>query len=35
VLQNYSRDVVAADDTNAIVSITSQALAAIFQVPVS
>jgi len=32
-LQNYSRDVVAADDTNAIVSITSQALAAIFQVP--
>jgi len=32
-LQNYSRDVAAADDTNAIVSITSQALAAIFQVP--
>ncbi|MBR1188376.1 DUF4118 domain-containing protein [Bradyrhizobium sp. AUGA SZCCT0160] len=32
-LQNYSRDVVAADDTNAIVSITSQALEAIFQVP--
>jgi K+-sensing histidine kinase KdpD len=34
VLQGYSRDVVAADDTNAIVSITSQALAALFQVPV-
>jgi len=32
-LQNYSRDVVAANDTNAILSITSQALAAIFQVP--
>jgi K+-sensing histidine kinase KdpD len=34
VLQRYSRDVVAADNTNAIVSITSQALAALFQVPV-
>jgi K+-sensing histidine kinase KdpD len=34
VLQRYSRDVVAADDTKAIVSITSQALAALFQVPV-
>jgi K+-sensing histidine kinase KdpD len=33
VLQGYSRDVVAADNTNAIVSITSQALAALFQVP--
>ena len=33
VLQGYSRDVVAADDTNAIVSITSQALAALFEVP--
>jgi len=34
VLQGYSRDVVAADNTNAIVSITSQALTALFQVPV-
>jgi K+-sensing histidine kinase KdpD len=34
VLQGYSRDVVAADNTKAIVSITSQALAALFQVPV-
>ncbi|WP_247778558.1 DUF4118 domain-containing protein [Bradyrhizobium sp. 170] len=34
VLQGYSRDVVAADNTNAIVSITSQALAALFRVPV-
>ena len=34
VLQGYSRDVVAADNMNAIVSITSQALAALFQVPV-
>ena len=34
VLQGYSRDVVAADNTNAIISITSQALAALFQVPV-
>ncbi len=34
MLQGYSRDVVAADNTNAIVSITSQALAALFQVPV-
>ena len=33
VLQGYSRDVVAADNTNAILSITSQALAALFQVP--
>lgn len=33
VLQDYSRDVVAADNTNAIVSITSQALAALFQAP--
>jgi K+-sensing histidine kinase KdpD len=34
VLQGYSRDLVAADDTKAIVSITAQALAALFQVPV-
>ena len=34
VLQGYSRDVVAADNMKAIVSITSQALAALFQVPV-
>jgi K+-sensing histidine kinase KdpD len=34
VLQGYSRDVVAADNTKAIVSITSLALAALFQVPV-
>jgi K+-sensing histidine kinase KdpD len=34
VLQGYSRDVVAADNTSAIVSITSKALAALFQVPV-
>ena len=34
VLQGYSRDVVAADNTKAIVSITCQALAALFQVPV-
>ena len=34
VLQGYSRDVVAADNANAIVSMTSQALAALFQVPV-
>jgi K+-sensing histidine kinase KdpD len=34
VLQAYSRGVVAADNTNAIVSITSQALTALFQVPV-
>ena len=34
LLQGYSRDVVAADNTNAIVSITSEALAALFQVPV-
>ncbi len=34
VLQGYSRDVVAADNTKAIVSITSHALAALFQVPV-
>jgi K+-sensing histidine kinase KdpD len=34
VLQGYSRDVVAVDNTNAIVSIASQALAALFQVPV-
>jgi K+-sensing histidine kinase KdpD len=33
VLQDYSRDVVAADNAKAIVSITSQALAALFQVP--
>jgi K+-sensing histidine kinase KdpD len=33
-LQGYSRDVVAADTTDAIVSITSQALARLFQVPV-
>ncbi len=34
VLQGYSRDLVAADNTNTIVSITSKALAALFQVPV-
>jgi K+-sensing histidine kinase KdpD len=34
VLQGYSRDVAAADNPNAIVAITSQALAALFQVPV-
>ncbi|MEH2527175.1 MULTISPECIES: DUF4118 domain-containing protein [unclassified Bradyrhizobium] len=34
VLQGYGRDVVAAENTKAIVSITSQALAALFQVPV-
>ena len=34
VLQGYSRDLVAADSTKAIVSITSQALAALFQAPV-
>ncbi len=34
VLQGYSRDIVAADNTKTIVSITSQALAALFQVPV-
>jgi len=34
VLQAYSRDLVAADNTKAIVSLTSQALAALFQVPV-
>src|SRR6202048_2589872 len=34
VLQGYSRDVVAADNTKAIVSVTSPALAALFQVPV-
>ena len=34
VLQGYSHDVVAADNTNAIVSITSRPLAALFQVPV-
>ena len=33
LLQGYSRDVVAADNTNAIVSITSKALAALFQAP--
>ena len=33
LLQAYSRDVVAADNTNAIVSVTSQALATLFQVP--
>jgi K+-sensing histidine kinase KdpD len=33
VLQDYSRNVVAADNTKAIVSITSQALAALFRVP--
>ncbi|WP_247829912.1 DUF4118 domain-containing protein [Bradyrhizobium sp. 200] len=33
VLQGYSRDVVAADNTKAIVSTTLQALAALFQVP--
>jgi K+-sensing histidine kinase KdpD len=34
VLQGYSRDLVAADNMKAIVSITSKALAALFQVPV-
>jgi Domain of unknown function (DUF4118) len=34
VLQGYSRDLVAADNMKAIVSITCQALAALFQVPV-
>ena len=34
VLQGYSRDLVTTDNTKAIVSITSQALAALFQVPV-
>jgi K+-sensing histidine kinase KdpD len=33
VLQGYCRDVVAADDTKAIVAITAKALAALFQVP--
>jgi K+-sensing histidine kinase KdpD len=33
VLQGYSRDLVAADNMKAIVSITCQALAALFQVP--
>jgi K+-sensing histidine kinase KdpD len=33
VLQGFSRDIVAADNTKAIVSITCQALAALFQVP--
>ena len=33
VLQGYSRDVVAAGNTKSIVSITSKALAALFQVP--
>ena len=33
VLQGYCRDLVAADDTKAIASITSKALAALFQVP--
>jgi len=34
VLQGYGRDLVAADNTTTIVSVTSQALAALFQVPV-
>ena len=34
VLQAYCRDIVAADSTKAIVSVTSQTLAALFQVPV-
>jgi K+-sensing histidine kinase KdpD len=34
VLQGFSRDLAAADNTKAMVSITSQALAALFQVPV-
>lgn len=34
VLQSYSRDVVAVHDTNGLLSITSQALSALFQVPV-
>ena len=35
VLQGYSRDVAAAGNTKAIVAITSQALATLFQVPVA
>jgi len=35
VLQGYSRDVASAGNTKAIVSITSQALATLFQVPVA
>ena len=34
VLQAYCRDIVAADNTKVIVSVTSQTLAALFQVPV-
>ena len=34
MLQGYSRDIAAADSTKAIASITSQALAAFFKVPV-
>ncbi|WP_324614883.1 DUF4118 domain-containing protein [Hyphomicrobium album] len=34
VLQDYSRDIIAADNTKAVVSITSQALATLFHVPV-
>ncbi|MEK1890657.1 MAG: DUF4118 domain-containing protein [Phyllobacterium sp.] len=34
ILQGYSRDVVVADNAQAIVSITAQALAVLFQVPV-
>ncbi|ANN58758.1 hypothetical protein A9174_19745 [Mesorhizobium loti NZP2037] len=34
VLQNYSRDVVAADNTKAIISVTTRALGQLFQVPV-
>lgn len=34
VLQGYGRDIVAANDTKAIVSITARALAALFSVPV-
>jgi K+-sensing histidine kinase KdpD len=33
ILQNYSQDVVAAGNTDAIASVTSQALAALFRVP--
>jgi len=35
VLQGYSRDVIAADDTKAIVAITSRALFALFKAPVA
>lgn len=34
VLQGYSREIVATEDTKTITSITCQALAALFQVPI-